>query len=82
MAKDGQIDGDGHGTFWPLDVTPRGVPAVPAVPTPDDEDTWDTWDSGAPSADEPRDDDDWFAAALQAERSLPHDKEGARARAQ
>jgi hypothetical protein len=79
MAKDGQIDGDGHGTFWPLDVQPQGVPAVPTVPTPD---TWDTWDSRTGSAHDPVDDDDWFAAALQAEQGYAHGGEGARARAQ
>jgi hypothetical protein len=79
MAKDGQIDGDGNGTFWPLDVQPQGVPAVPAVPPPD---TWDTWDSATPGADVSVDDDDWFAAALQSQQSYAHDGEGARARAQ
>jgi hypothetical protein len=79
MAKDGQIDGDGNGTFWPLDVQPQGVPAVPTVPPPD---TWDGWDSATPGADVSVDDDDWFAAVLQSEHSYAHDGEGARARAQ
>jgi hypothetical protein len=82
MAKDGQIDGDGRGTFWPLDVHRAAVPAVPGVPTAAGGDGWDSWDSDLPMAEEPPDDEQWYAETFGAGASNPHEREDARARAQ